>query len=154
MSGAASEWTEHQDADGRTYYYNALTNTSRWDKPKNVASLCQKALDESDWKEYLDEESGNKYYYNTETEETTWECPLEYKLLLDRLTAEIQNNLTIAAPKEYAAVGMEFRSKEEAQNYFNKMLEDIVYIVDRVCKRIGLGKWQYEEVMATNFSKH
>ena len=123
MSGA--EWTEHQDADGRTYYYNALTNTSRWDKPANVASLCQKALDESDWKEYTDQESQNKYYYNSETGETTWDCPKEYQLLLDRLTAEIQSNLTTAAPKEYAAVGMEFRSKEEAQNCFNQMLEDI-----------------------------
>lgn len=128
MSGS-SEWTEHQDADGRTYYYNALTNTSRWDKPANVASLCQKALDECDWKEYVDQESQNKYYYNSETQETVWDCPKEYQILLDRLTAEIQSNLTSAGPKEYAAVGMEFRSKEEAQNYFNQMLEDIVLLV-------------------------
>ena len=28
------EWSEHKNADGRSYYYNARTTESTWEKPK------------------------------------------------------------------------------------------------------------------------
>lgn len=31
-----SEWTEHKAPDGRPYWYNAKTKTSKWDKPAEL----------------------------------------------------------------------------------------------------------------------
>jgi pre-mRNA-processing factor 40 len=137
-----SQWTEHKDENGRTFYFNAATGVSRWDKPSEVVtSLTQQALEECDWKEYTTDE-GQKYYFNTETQETQWEMPSEYELLLARVTAEIQANLTAAPQKEYAPIGMEFRSKEEAQGFFNEMLEDI-----------GVqSNWTYEMAVRRGYS--
>lgn len=28
------EWSEHKAPDGRTYYYNAVTKQSHWEKPE------------------------------------------------------------------------------------------------------------------------
>jgi pre-mRNA-processing factor 40 len=120
-----SQWAEHKDENGKVYYYNAATNTSRWDKPPSSQTPAQLALEESPWTEYEDEATERKYYYNSDTKETVWEIPEEFQLLLDRVSAEIQFKLQKAAPKEYAPIGMDFRTKEEAQDSFNEVLDDI-----------------------------
>ena len=118
-------WTEHMDPQGRTYYFNANTKESRWEKPQIVVTLAQKALDASPWKEYTDEESDNKYYYNVETEETIWEMPEEYKVLLDRVTTEIKATLMNNQPQALSGpTVMEFKTKEDAQDCFYEMMED------------------------------
>jgi len=38
-----TNWTEHKAPDGRTYYYNAVTKQSSWEKPdelKSPAEVC------------------------------------------------------------------------------------------------------------------
>jgi pre-mRNA-processing factor 40 len=119
------EWKEAKDASGRTYYYNSRTKQTRWDKPMVIQSLAQKALDDSPWKEFTDPNSDRKYYFNTETKETTWVMPEEYKILQDRVTAEIQANLINETPKEFASVGLQYRTKQEAEDAFWEVLEDI-----------------------------
>lgn len=71
-----SIWTEHKTADGRTYYYNAETKKSLWEKPDELKPLEERA---SPWKEYT-AEGGKKYYYNSVTKVTTWEFPEEIKI--------------------------------------------------------------------------
>jgi pre-mRNA-processing factor 40 len=119
------EWKEAKDANGRTYYYNSRTKQTRWDKPMVIQSLAQKALDDSPWKEFTDPNSDRKYYFNTETKETTWVMPEEYQILQDRVTAEIQANLINETPKEFASVGLQYRTKQEAEDAFWEVLEDI-----------------------------
>jgi pre-mRNA-processing factor 40 len=119
------EWKEAQDANGRTYYYHTRTNETRWDKPMVIQSLAQKALDDSPWKEFTDEATERKYYFNTDTKETTWEPPSDYQILVDRVTAEIQANLINEAPKEFASVGLQYRTKQEAEDAFWEVLEDV-----------------------------
>ena len=39
-AGAAKPvWTEHKAPDGRTYYYNAQTKESKWEKPAEMAQV-------------------------------------------------------------------------------------------------------------------
>ena len=39
-AGAAKPvWTEHKAPDGRTYYYNAQTKESKWEKPVEMAQV-------------------------------------------------------------------------------------------------------------------
>ena len=32
-----AEWSEHKNTDGRSYFYNARTGDSVWEKPKALA---------------------------------------------------------------------------------------------------------------------
>ena len=43
--GANSEWSEHKMADGRSYYYNAKTKASVWEKPDALKTLDEKMQD-------------------------------------------------------------------------------------------------------------
>lgn len=117
-------WTEHKDKTGRVYYYNAATQQSRWDKPPAITSPAQQALDNCAWKEYSDQASSKKYYYNTDSKETTWVMPGEYRILLERLNAEIKNNLKMNTPQLSAPTVVEFKTKEDAEDCFFEMLEE------------------------------
>ena len=57
-----TEYYEMIDADGNTYYWNAVTG-SDWNPPT--------------WLDCFDE-NHNIYYENTETGESVWECPLDF----------------------------------------------------------------------------
>lgn len=35
---AASAWQEYRSADGRVYYYNAMTKVTQWTKPEDMMS--------------------------------------------------------------------------------------------------------------------
>ncbi|KAK4101687.1 hypothetical protein N658DRAFT_485976 [Parathielavia hyrcaniae] len=77
--GAA--WSEHRTADGRVYYYHALTKVTQWTKPEELMSPAERALANQPWKEYT-AEGGRKYWYNTETKQSSWEMPDVYKRAL------------------------------------------------------------------------
>ncbi|KAF9192850.1 PRP40 pre-mRNA processing factor 40 [Haplosporangium sp. Z 767] len=80
-------WTEYTHQDGRKYYYNTITKQTVWQKPKELKSPKELALEASPWKEYSTPE-GKKYYHNANTSKTVWIIPEEYKALLDEVEDE------------------------------------------------------------------
>lgn len=74
------EWTEVQDDEGRTYYYNTKTEETSWDKPEGFGVEVKNGdtnehdKEGEEWVETQDEE-GRTYYFNTKTEETSWDRP-------------------------------------------------------------------------------
>ncbi|EIN06033.1 hypothetical protein PUNSTDRAFT_54329 [Punctularia strigosozonata HHB-11173 SS5] len=79
-------WTEHRNPEGRTYWFNTTTRESVWEKPDDLKTPFEKALNNTKWKEYFS--GGRKYYYNTETKESKWDMPEELLLLLEKVEKE------------------------------------------------------------------
>ncbi|KZT65748.1 hypothetical protein DAEQUDRAFT_768584 [Daedalea quercina L-15889] len=76
-------WTEHRNPEGRTYWFNTGTRESVWEKPDDLKTPFERALNQTKWKEYFS--GGRKYYYNTETKESKWDMPDELLLLLEKV---------------------------------------------------------------------
>ncbi|KAI0788845.1 hypothetical protein C8Q75DRAFT_768185 [Abortiporus biennis] len=76
-------WTEHRNPEGRTYWFNTGTRESVWEKPDDLKTPFERALNQTKWKEYFS--GGRKYYYNTETKESKWDMPNELMLLLEKV---------------------------------------------------------------------
>ncbi|KAI0715973.1 hypothetical protein C8T65DRAFT_127727 [Cerioporus squamosus] len=79
-------WTEHRNPEGRTYWFNTTTRESVWEKPDDLKTPFERALNQTKWKEYFS--GGRKYYYNTETKESKWDMPDELLLLLEKVEKE------------------------------------------------------------------
>ncbi|KAJ7052574.1 hypothetical protein C8F01DRAFT_1170468 [Mycena amicta] len=86
-------WTEHRNPEGRTYWFNPTTNESVWEKPDDLKTPFERALNQTKWKEYFS--GGRKYYYNTESKESKWDMPDELLLLLEK----VEKDSTPAPPK-------------------------------------------------------
>ncbi|KAG0003344.1 PRP40 pre-mRNA processing factor 40 [Entomortierella chlamydospora] len=82
-----SLWVEYTHQDGRKYYYHPPTRQTVWQKPDELKTPKELALETSPWKEYTTPE-GKKYYHNATTKETVWTVPDDYKALLDQLAEE------------------------------------------------------------------
>ncbi|KAG8789631.1 hypothetical protein FRC15_006363 [Serendipita sp. 397] len=82
----AALWTEHRNAEGRTYWNNTITKQSVWEKPDILKTPFERALSQTSWREYFQE--GRKYYYNTVTKESKWDMPEELLLLLEKVGKE------------------------------------------------------------------
>jgi len=76
-SAAGSLWTEYSTPEGKKYYFNRETKQTSWDKPDDLKTPEERAMDACPWKEYSTQ--GRKYYYNTITKQSEWEMPLEFK---------------------------------------------------------------------------
>jgi hypothetical protein len=61
-------WTEHQDAEGRTFYANVSTGESSWERPSAAIPTTP------DWTAHQDPE-GRTFYVNVSTGESSWTCP-------------------------------------------------------------------------------
>ncbi|KAG2011639.1 pre-mRNA-processing protein prp40 [Coprinopsis cinerea AmutBmut pab1-1] len=83
---AGGIWTEHRNPEGRTYWFNTGTKQSVWEKPDELRTPFERALNQTKWKEYFS--GGRKYYYNTETKESKWDMPDELLLLLEKVEKE------------------------------------------------------------------
>lgn len=80
-----SDWKEAKAADGRTYYYNARTRATSWEKPADMdgtpapptgpASQLTPAHFDAGWAD-AKAPDGRTYYYNKHTQETKWELPI------------------------------------------------------------------------------
>ncbi|KAJ1548729.1 hypothetical protein HK405_016052, partial [Cladochytrium tenue] len=79
----SSAWVAHTQPDGKVYYFNSATGTSTWQKPDELKTPLERALDACQWKEFKTE-AGKSYYSNKATKETVWDMPAEYKEILDR----------------------------------------------------------------------
>ncbi|EMD38842.1 hypothetical protein CERSUDRAFT_112571 [Gelatoporia subvermispora B] len=79
-------WTEHRNPEGRTYWFNTGTRESVWEKPDDLKTPFERALNQTKWKEYFS--GGRKYYYNTESKESKWDMPDELLLLLEKVEKE------------------------------------------------------------------
>ncbi|KAF9956423.1 hypothetical protein BGZ72_002801 [Mortierella alpina] len=86
---AKSAWTEYTHQDGRKYYYHATTKQTVWQKPDELKTPGERALEACPWKEYSTPE-GKKYYHNASTSQTVWTAPDEYKSLMDNIALEIK----------------------------------------------------------------
>ncbi|KAM8977512.1 LOW QUALITY PROTEIN: pre-mRNA-processing factor 40 homolog B [Pelodytes ibericus] len=75
-----SLWTEHKAPDGRTYYYNADTKQSTWEKPDEMKSKTELLLSQCSWKEYKSD-TGKSYYYNSQSKESRWTKPKDLEEL-------------------------------------------------------------------------
>ncbi|KAG0209848.1 hypothetical protein BGX33_005305 [Mortierella sp. NVP41] len=82
-----SLWTEYTHQDGRKYYYHTVTKQTVWQKPDELKTPKELALEACPWKEYSTPE-GKKYYHNAKSSETVWTAPEEYKTLFDELAEE------------------------------------------------------------------
>ncbi|KAH9935065.1 hypothetical protein B0H21DRAFT_76038 [Amylocystis lapponica] len=94
-------WTEHRNPEGRTYWFNTGSRESVWEKPDDLKTPFERALNQTKWKEYFS--GGRKYYYNTDSKESKWDMPDELLLLLEKVEKEskaapnnalVQNRLT------------------------------------------------------------
>ncbi|TFK26219.1 hypothetical protein FA15DRAFT_667713 [Coprinopsis marcescibilis] len=92
---AAGVWTEHRNPEGRTYWFNTGTKQSVWEKPDDLKTPFERALNQTKWKEYFS--GGRKYYYNTESKESKWDMPDELLLLLEKV--EKDGETSPGAPK-------------------------------------------------------
>ncbi|KAJ7576904.1 hypothetical protein C8J56DRAFT_1114320, partial [Mycena floridula] len=96
--------TEHRNPEGRTYWFNTSTRDSVWEKPDELKSPFERALNQTKWKEYFS--GGRKYYYNTETKESKWDMPDELLLVLEKVEKETQAAQAAAAvPRAITAPG-------------------------------------------------
>ncbi|KAG0210975.1 hypothetical protein BGX28_008683 [Mortierella sp. GBA30] len=93
---AKNAWTEYTHQDGRKYYYHTITKQTVWQKPDELKTAGERALESSPWKEYSTTE-GKKYYHNATTSQTVWTVPEEYKALLDVIAEEKKASLTPAS---------------------------------------------------------
>ncbi|KAF9438329.1 PRP40 pre-mRNA processing factor 40 [Entomortierella beljakovae] len=89
-------WVEYTHQDGRKYYYYPPTRQTVWQKPDELKTQKELALESSPWKEYTTPE-GKKYYHNSATKETVWTVPDDYKILLDQLEEETKAKEAAAA---------------------------------------------------------
>ncbi|KAK0489092.1 hypothetical protein IW261DRAFT_1443159 [Armillaria novae-zelandiae] len=88
-------WTEHRNPEGRTYWFNTGTRESVWEKPDELKTPFERALNQTKWKEYFS--GGRKYYYNTETKESKWDMPDELLLVLEKVEKEGQTTAVVPA---------------------------------------------------------
>ncbi|KAF8327188.1 uncharacterized protein EI90DRAFT_3068216 [Cantharellus anzutake] len=81
-----AQWTEHRNAEGRTYWYHSATKQSSWERPDELKSPFERALSKTTWKEYFSQ--GRKYWYNTESKESKWDMPNELMELMEKVEKE------------------------------------------------------------------
>jgi len=73
-------WEELLDADGNTYYYNAATDTSQWERPGEEGKsqhIGAVGLSAQEW-EVAEDEGGNTYYHHLPSGRTQWESPWQH----------------------------------------------------------------------------
>jgi outer membrane protein assembly factor BamB len=69
-------WAEHQDpGSGRTFYHNASTGETAWERPGGAAPTATASALPEGWAEHVDPGSGKTFYYHAASGQTSWEKP-------------------------------------------------------------------------------
>ncbi|KAL7414712.1 hypothetical protein BDY24DRAFT_15127 [Mrakia frigida] len=89
-------FTEHTNADGRTYWYNPVDKSSVWEKPDSLKTPFERELANTAWKEYMSK--GRKYWVHKETKESVWDMPEELIFLLEKVGTEEPEPVKIKSP--------------------------------------------------------
>lgn len=77
---------EYKNAKGRPYWYHPGERKSVWDKPDELKTARERAMETTAWREY---KSGERsYYVNKETKASTWTMPADLKAFLDTIPDE------------------------------------------------------------------
>lgn len=145
-----SLWKEAKDTNGRTYYYNAKTGESRWDKPKELLSEQELILAKHGWKSSKTPD-GKVYYYNSQTKASRWNLPDLPEFTKAEIpkeditrTAEIKERADEGGDR-YAnpsrILNTSKKPKEEAKKEFIRMLQDnqvdSVWSFSRIISEMG-----------------
>lgn len=84
------EWQVHAGPEGKPYYYNSKTGQSTWDKPEELKTPFDKALEATSWRQSI-APGGAKYWYNVENQQSLWDAPPEVVELLKRYPSNAFN---------------------------------------------------------------
>ena len=82
------DWLRAEDG-GETYFYNAVTRESRWEKPEEMKTPGERLLEQSPWVESQDT-MGTPFYYNKETQQSVWIVPEELQAIKDIIAEEME----------------------------------------------------------------
>jgi pre-mRNA-processing factor 40 len=119
-------WRPVQHESGKTYYYNDETQQSVWEKPLELLTPLERALQGSDWREYK-ADNGREYYYNVKTQESVWEVPQDIQKILDK-----ENEQVIDVEEEPKEVKIHKTSKltDSKEKYHNDsaLLKNEIYV--------------------------
>lgn len=115
-----SSWSEHKAPDGRTYFYNALTKESRWEKPEELKTLTEKLLSQCPWKEFKSE-TGKPYYFNSVTNESSWNRPEE----LGKIEQLIAKQGVNAMPSETSGLAAPKPEEQSMEHAIKATLGDV-----------------------------
>lgn len=138
-----SPWTEHQAADGRTFFYNSETKRSVWEKPDDLKSRSELLLSQCSWKEHRADD-GRTYYYNSKTKESIWTKPKELLEIESQIAQEnvqrvqspvttqsksaimkaMEATLSAVATPEQVVEEIKFKNKSEMVDAFKKLLSE------------------------------
>lgn len=113
MGDPKETWTEHKAPDGRTYYYNAATRQSSWEKPDALKSTAELQLSKCPWKEYTSD-AGKTYFHNVETKESVWTIPPELAELKEKIKTDNSAKSSDDKSNAAAVVSEEAKAAKEA----------------------------------------
>ncbi|WFD05559.1 U1 snRNP protein [Malassezia vespertilionis] len=90
-------WVEYQNQEGRPYWYHTVERRSVWEKPTELKTARERAMEQTPWREY---KSGvRSYYVHKDTKQSTWTMPEELKGTLPHsLTAALLDAIPEDAP--------------------------------------------------------
>lgn len=72
---AKGTWVEYANDQGRPYWYHTKEKRSVWEKPKELKTPRERALDKTPWRQFR---TGEKvYFFNRETKESAWKLPAD-----------------------------------------------------------------------------
>ncbi|XP_013421515.1 pre-mRNA-processing factor 40 homolog A [Lingula anatina] len=114
MPPKKSNWTEHKAPDGRTYFYNATTKQSSWEKPDELKTPAELLYSKCPWKEHK-ADSGKVYFHNSQNKESRWTKPKE----LEDIDGESEDE-----DKPVETKPISFKNKKEAIEAFKTLLKE------------------------------
>lgn len=74
---------EYKTPQGRSYWFHTQERRSVWEKPAELKSARERALDETPWREY--KSGGRIYYVHKDTKESSWTIPADLQERLDAI---------------------------------------------------------------------